>query len=691
MAARGSSFSTKSASVKPSGKWSGTPGLSRSLVGRFLQSAGVMAKRRSTKSTSTKRPVKSTDGLAEEQQARLASIVESSEDAILSKDLQGIVRTWNPAAQRLFGYSEWEIIGRPITILIPPNRRQEEKMILVRIRRGEKVRHYETVRVAKNGRLVDVSMTVSPIRDSAGRIIGASTIVRDVTEAKSAAVALGLNEERLRLIFHHAPVGLEQVAINDGRLLEVNDTLCRMLGYSRQQLLKKNFSEITDPGDIRAERQLLRRMLDGEIPSYTCEKRYIRRDGSRIWVRVTSARAAIYDGRPYRISVIQDISEQKRADAAQYESAQRMRAIVETAVDAIITIDERGNIESVNPAGERLFGYAAPELIGRNVKMLMPEPYQSQHDTYLQNYLRTGKRKIIGIGREVVGLRKDATTFPMSLSVSEVELGDRRLFTGIVHDLTGRRQLEQEVLDISTIEQRRIGQDLHDGLCQDLIGIAFQVDFAGQRLASREAPEADVLNKLAGEIREAAGQARRLSHGLNPIDVKSGGLQAALRAMAEKISNSFHVDCQFRGDPGADVHNEMTATHLYRIAQEAIGNSIRHGKARRIEIEMINGTGSLTLSVKDDGIGFPGSGVQAATVPPSTGASRSSAPGIGLHTMHYRASLIGGQLAIHPGRRKGTIISCSIRNEALNVSSPNSHREPHSLRREDRSRHMALP
>lgn len=681
MPGRRSLFSTKSATVDATSKTTGAPGLSRSSVGGLLKSTGAMAKRRPAKRTFVNDSAKPNHTLANEQQARLASIVESSEDPILSKDLDGIIRTWNPAAQRLFGYSEWEVVGRPITILIPPNRRQEEKMILLRIRRGERVRHYETTRISKSGHLIDVSMTVSPIRDSAGRIIGASTIVRDITEAKNAAAVMGLNEERLRLIFHHTPVGLEQVDLHNGRLLEVNDTLCRMLGYSREELLRKSFAEITEPDDLRAERKQLRQMISGKIPSYTCEKRYIRRDGSRIWVRVTSAKAAVYDGRPYRISVVQDISEQKRADAAQRESAQRMRAIVETAVDAIITIDERGSIESINPAGEKLFGYVASELIGRNVKMLMPEPYQSQHDTYLRNYLSTGKRKIIGIGREVLGLRKDAKTFPMSLSVSEVALGDRRLFTGIVHDLSGRRRLEQEVLDISTAEQRRIGQDLHDGLCQDLIGIAFQTDYVGRQLSSREIPEADLVNKLASEIREAAGQARRLSHGLNPIDVKGGGLQAALQAMADKYSNSFHIACQFQGDPAADVQDEMTATHLYRIAQEAIGNSIRHGKAHRIEVKMTNGNGSLTLSIKDDGIGFPGSRAQVATVPPSTGASRSSSQGIGLHTMHYRASLIGGTLAIHPGRGKGTIVSCSIRNEVINATVPDLQKKPRIRRR----------
>src|SRR5438105_1148533 len=151
-------------------------------------------------------------------------------------------------------------------------------------------------------------------------------------------------------------------------------------------------------------------------------------------------------------------------ESALQESEARMRAILQTAVDAIITIEERGIIESVNPAAEQMFGYEAAELIGKNVKVLMPSPYREEHDGYIANYCRTGRARIIGIGREVVGQRRDGTVFPMDLAVSEVRFGDKRLFTGFVRDLTDRKNLEQEVLNISDREQRRIGQDLHDGL-----------------------------------------------------------------------------------------------------------------------------------------------------------------------------------------------------------------------------------
>lgn len=470
--------------------------------------------------------------------ARLAAIIESSEDAILSKDLRGIVLTWNPAAERLFGYSEAEIAGRNVVALIPRARLAEERMIIDRIRRGEKVDHYETVRQAKDGRLIDVSISVSPIRNVAGKVVGASSIFRD-------------------------------------------------------------------------------------------------------------------------------ISERRRIEHALVDRERRLNAIVAAAVDAIISIDERGTIESVNPATEKLFGYDSSELLGRNIKMLMPEPFQGEHDGYLRNYIRTGIPKIIGIGREVTGLRKDGSTFPMSLSVSEIRLDERRLFTGIIHDLSGRRVLERQVLDASTDEQRRIGQDLHDGLCQDLIGMAFQADFAAKNLAAREAPEAEAISKLAMTIRDAAAQARQLSHGLNPVNLEAGGLPAALQTMAEKVSTAHQVSCTFHWGGNAQVHDDMIATHLYRIAQEAIGNAIRHGKAGRIQVRFSATRGErLTLVVKDNGIGLPQSLLQKANTVPTTGITTPKPSGIGLQTMRYRANMIGANLWFSPARGNGTIMTCSMRSKA---------------------------
>ena len=135
------------------------------------------------------------------------------------------------------------------------------------------------------------------------------------------------------------------------------------------------------------------------------------------------------------LSVLEERGGGRKESSALHDSAERLRAILETAVEGIITIDEHGIVESMNPAAEKTFGYHVAEVRGKNVSMLMPSPYREEHDTYMSNYVRTGRAKIIGMGREVVGQLKGGSVFPMDLAVSEVRLADRRLFTGFVRDI----------------------------------------------------------------------------------------------------------------------------------------------------------------------------------------------------------------------------------------------------------------
>jgi len=352
-------------------------------------------------------------------------------------------------------------------------------------------------------------------------------------------------------------------------------------------------------------------------------------------------------------------SDDRRAEAKQLLDAQQsardheaqLRAVLDTAVDAIMTIDERGLIESFNRAARQMFGYEPGEVIGRNVKMLMPEPYHGQHDTYLANYRRTGKARIIGIGREVVARRKDGALFPIDLAVSEVRLGGRRTFTGIVRDITDRKRMEKEILEISEREQRRIGQDLHDGLCQQLTGIAFLVQALQQKLAASAEDESAHAAQISRLLKEAVNQARKLSHGLYPVDPQPNGLAVALAQLASNIQALFNIQCQFRSSSvPVTVQDNSVATHLYRIAQEAAQNAIRHGKASRIVIKLADRRDGLRLSVSDNGVGFP--------------HASALKPGIGLRTMSHRTQVVGGTLRIHRQSRGGTRVDCELKSKA---------------------------
>ena len=597
----------------------------------------------------------------EREAMRLAAIVESSGDAIISTNLSGIIQSWNKAAERVLGYTRAEMVGHLVTRLIPPDLTQERRETLEHVAAGPNVRYYETYRLRKDGQRVPMLVTLSPVRDRTGRIVGASKVLHDITELRRTEARLRDSESRFRVTYEHAPIGIEQVALADGQLLDVNRKLCQMLGYQREELTCRRFSDVTHPNDRAAERRLLRALLADEIPSYTIEKRYLHKNGDPVWVRVTSAKAGGHDARAYRISIVEDITEQKRIQLSLLESEQRMRAIVTTAADAVITIDGDGIVQSANPATRRLFGYEESELVGRHVRMLMPEPIAGDRDRFLSEYVSRKAGRNIGTGRDMQALHKTGTTFPIHLSVRDVKLGSDRIFIAIVHDLSERRRLESQILEAGAHEQMRIGQDLHDGLCQELVSIGYTSEILARKLERRSAEEAALARTLGDSIRSVVAQARQLAHGLNPVDVHAGGLQAGLASLTRRISETFNVKCVCDCENPIVLKDDATATHLYRIAQEAIGNAIKHGKARGIQVSLKQVEGQITLSIEDDGRGLPRS-VIARLNRLELGAAKSEPDdGMGLRTMMYRARIIGGGLKVSRRQPRGTSVVCSLR------------------------------
>jgi len=321
--------------------------------------------------------------LREESWSVLAAVLQASEDAIIVQDLDGMVLTWNHGAERMYGYASAEMVGRSIDVMVPSARRAELASMLARLRAGTRIEHVETVRLAKDGRHVDVLLSLWPVTNAEGTVVGATKVARDITASKRS------------------------------------------------------------------------------------------------------------------LQTIQD-------------SEARLRSIVDSAVDGIIVIDAHGRIESFNRSAERLFGYFAAEVVGRNVSMLMPQPYAHEHDYYMHRYLTTGRAQIIGLGREVTGLRKDGTTFPVHLSVGEMAIGGERKFTGILHDLTARVQMEEQLREQTALA--RLGQMaavIAHEVKNPLAAVRGAIQVIGKRLpaGSREAgvttdviARIDALNELVKDL-----------------------------------------------------------------------------------------------------------------------------------------------------------------------------------------------
>jgi two-component system, LuxR family, sensor kinase FixL len=328
------------------------------------------------------------------------------------------------------------------------------------------------------------------------------------------------------------------------------------------------------------------------------------------------------------------------------DSEARARSILETTVDAIITIDEDGSIRSFNSTAQQLFGYKTTDVIGQNVKMLMPEPYKREHDDYMHNYKSTGFRKIIGIGREVTGRRKDGSTFPMYLAVSEVRQQHQRFFTGIIRDMTEQHRLEQEVLRISEHERRRIGQDLHDGLGQMLTGIGLISANIKKRLEAEGNSVANEVEDVTRLIKEADQYARELARGLIPVEFDSEGLFTALERLTNSAQKLFNIECRLDAPQHIRFEDTTQLIHMYRIAQEAVNNAVKHGNASQVVITVIKTDSFIRLRISDNGVGF-------AEDWDGTG-------GLGVRIMQFRARLIGAVLDIGGRFGEGATITCTM-------------------------------
>lgn len=428
----------------------------------------------------------------------------------------------------------------------------------------------------------------------------------------------------------------------EGVILSLNAACERLLGYDVRDIIGRPFWTLVDPASVDALQQVHEDLLRTRNP-HRSEFTWITSSGDRRNIAWSHSVMLDADGSVRcLIATGLDTTASFQAQQALHDNEARLRGILQTAADAVVTIDAQGIVELFNPAAERMFGYAAAEVIGRNISMLMPEPYRREHDSYLRNYLHTGEAKIVGIGREVVARRKDGSLFPVDLAVSEVRLDHRIIFTGILRDLTERKRLEQEIATISESEQRRIGQDLHDGLGQQLTGLAFLAGALQQRLEGSS--EGAAAERIAQAADRAIDHTRRLARGLSPVQLAGNHLVPALHQLADDAHRLFGIQCQIHGELPFETGD--VALHLYRIAQEAVTNAAKHGKATRIVIRLTREDDRITLRIEDNGRGLPPQGPNPH--------------GAGIRNMSHRARMIGGKLALEPLPAGGVAVICSF-------------------------------
>lgn len=340
------------------------------------------------------------------------------------------------------------------------------------------------------------------------------------------------------------------------------------------------------------------------------------------------------------------------------DHARLTEAILDDAVDAIITIDEMGIVQSFNRGGERLFGYTADEVLGHNVKLLMPAPYQEEHDGYLRAYRETGRKKIIGIGRRIVARRKDGSEFDAHLAVSEVLLPGGRMFAGFVRDISdlvaaqaeivrGELQMErqhqehlrrEEEVKSKAIrdERQHLSRELHDSVSQALYGIVLGARAAQGMLEQDPARAAEPLAYVLSLAEAGLSEMRALLFDLRPDSLQSEGLVAAfskhVKTLAQRYGLTFELD--MGGEPEAPVEIKHA---VHRLTMEAMHNVVKHAGASRVRLTLREEPPWLLVEVSDDGQGFDRASV---------------AEGLGLTSMRERLVELAGrfELISEPGR-----------------------------------------
>jgi PAS domain S-box-containing protein len=439
-----------------------------------------------------------------------------------------------------------------------------------------------------------------------GRPLWISGFIWDISDRKAVEDALSLSQQRFSSAFSTAPQGMALVS-PQGQWLEVNDELCRMLGYSRDELLQLDFQSLTHPDDLQNDLHSLEELLAGRISAYQLEKRYLDRQGRALWVLLSVALVRDSQAQPVHFVVqIQDFSERVEAERAIREREDYLRTLLDNVLDAIVTIDQQGTIETFNHAAERIFGYRLAEVSGRNVKLLMPEPERSAHDGYLARYRQTNETHLIGTVRELDGRRRNGELFAIELAVSQISHQGQRRFIAVIRDISERKRIEQmknEFISTVSHELRTPLTAIAGSLGLINGGVLGEVPATMQQMLRIAQDNSQRLSELINDLLDMD----KLVAGKMSFELLEQPLQPLLEqavAQNQPYASQYQVQLQL-GEADAADWVRVDGQRLAQVLANLLSNAAKFSPAgQSVEIAVQRRGDCLRVNVCDHGPGI---------------------------------------------------------------------------------------
>jgi PAS domain S-box-containing protein len=538
-----------------------------------------------------------------------------------------------------------EMLGMTFQEMTCPEHLQKSLQLMEELKAG-KIRSYnlEKRNVLPDGTFNWVNLTVSPMWLPGESPLRHVAVVEDITERKRVEQALQESEQKFRAIFEQAAVGVAVIDTASGRYLSVNQRMCEINRRSREEMLQLTFMDVTFPDDLKLDLGQMEELKAGKILSFKMEKRNLAPDGTLTWINQTVSPMWRPGEPPLRhIAVVEDITESKQTELNYRRELAYNQALVSHTSAFIVVLDLEGRFVHANTAFNETMGYSKKQVFGKTPWQigLMDAAEAVRSKERFARLLRGEKNPPTDSRLRTKGGEWRSVELRSTVTCKPDGSLDRIVVTGT--DMTERNRLQQEVLRVVEQEQARVGHDLHDGVGQTMTGIVSLLEALEADLQGDTRQQAQRIHEL---LRQSVSEVRRMSHGLSPTSVKYRGLVGALQLLAETVRTNFRTPCLCEVDASIVIQSNDIEAHLFRIAQEAVNNALRHGKPSKVKLSLqqVNQT-ECELRIEDDGAGLKKS---------KTGLHN----GIGVRVMDYRANLIGARLTIKAKPRRGVVVIC---------------------------------